>query len=561
MAFTLADATLEKFGGDSLPETARNLDRLPGGAPVIVYLVGMPGSGKSTVGAELGGRLGVPFVDLDAEIARRDGRSITQIFDEEGEPGFRAHRGSRARGRLDAGPRGDRLRGRRGARAREPDHVAQHGHVRVPRCADLGAGGAGRPSAERPLIRATGDLQRLLEEREPLYREFAAHVVDGSGDARRGCGRDRGGAALVRVTVPVAGALLRRDDRHRCGRRRRGASARSRAGGARVRRGRPRPWRRPGFRRWRRSLRRGGSHAVPLAVPSGEAAKTLQVYGTLLHQLASQEAHRDDVVVALGGGAVGDLAGFVAIDLHARRAVRAGAHDVDGAGRRGDRWQDRGQPARGQEPRGHVPPAGRGAVPTWPRWRRCPTGTSARGWPRWRSTRSRSTSSCSTLLEREPGPVARARAGGAGGAGGPMRRARRPRPSPRTSGTRAAGWSSTTATRSGHALERLDAFAGPLARGGDRDRHGVRRAAGRGAGLARPGSSARTSRLLASLGLETDGALPPVDDILAAFRMDKKYRGGVRFVLLEDVGRPVGRRGGPRATRCVTVLTEMGAAG
>ena len=51
---------------------------------------------------------------------------------------------------------------------------------------------------------------------------------------------------------------------------------------------------------------------MPLAVPSGEAAKTLQVYGTLLHQLASQEAHRDDVVVALGGGTVGDLAGFVA---------------------------------------------------------------------------------------------------------------------------------------------------------------------------------------------------------------------------------------------------------
>ena len=53
-------------------------------------------------------------------------------------------------------------------------------------------------------------------------------------------------------------------------------------------------------------------HVVPLTVPSGEAAKTMDVYATLLHQLASQEAHRDDVVVALGGGTVGDLAGFVA---------------------------------------------------------------------------------------------------------------------------------------------------------------------------------------------------------------------------------------------------------
>ena len=60
------------------------------------------------------------------------------------------------------------------------------------------------------------------------------------------------------------------------------------------------------------SLESRGVHVVPLTVPSGEAAKTMQVYGTLLHQLASQEAHRDDVVVALGGGTVGDLAGFVA---------------------------------------------------------------------------------------------------------------------------------------------------------------------------------------------------------------------------------------------------------
>jgi shikimate kinase len=57
---------------------------------VIVYLVGMPGSGKSTVGAELAGRLGVPFVDLDVEIARRAGRSITEIFEADGEAGFRA---------------------------------------------------------------------------------------------------------------------------------------------------------------------------------------------------------------------------------------------------------------------------------------------------------------------------------------------------------------------------------------------------------------------------------------------------------------------------------------
>ncbi|MEX2102008.1 MAG: shikimate kinase, partial [Actinomycetota bacterium] len=38
-----------------------------------------------------------------------------------------------------------------------------------------------RPAAERPLIHEEGDLELLLAQREPAYREFAAHVVDGSG--------------------------------------------------------------------------------------------------------------------------------------------------------------------------------------------------------------------------------------------------------------------------------------------------------------------------------------------------------------------------------------------
>jgi len=59
------------------------------------------------------------------------------------------------------------------------------------------------------------------------------------------------------------------------------------------------------------------------------------------------------------------------------------------------------------------------------------------------------------------------------------------------------------------------------------------------------GLSGRHARLLASLGLEPDRGLPPAQEILAAMRMDKKYRGGVRFVLLEDVGRPFVQDGVP----------------
>jgi 3-dehydroquinate synthase len=90
----------------------------------------------------------------------------------------------------------------------------------------------------------------------------------------------------------------------------------------------------------------------------------------------------------------------------------------------------------------------------------------------------------------------------------------------------------------GHALERLEAFGGRS--------HGEAVAVGmvfaarlsEMLGRASDGLSARHVRLLASLGLETDGMLPDTDEILSAFRMDKKYRGSVRFVLLEDVGRP-----------------------
>jgi shikimate kinase len=149
---------------------------------VIVYLVGMPGSGKSIVGKELAGRLGVPFVDLDVEIATEDGRDITEIFEAEGEAGFRARE----------------ARALQAASTHDPAVIACGGGVVLEPANRITLRSSGtcvfldvpievlaervRPAADRPLIRAAGDLERLLQEREPLYREFAAHVVDGRGD-------------------------------------------------------------------------------------------------------------------------------------------------------------------------------------------------------------------------------------------------------------------------------------------------------------------------------------------------------------------------------------------
>jgi len=149
---------------------------------VIVYLVGMPGSGKSTVGRELAGRLGVPFVDLDAEIERREGRTIAEIFQAEGEAAFRA---------LEAK---ELVR----AATQDPSVLACGGGVVLEPANRITLRNTGtcvfldvpidvlrarvQPSEDRPLIRHAGDLEELLARREPLYREFAGHVVDGSGD-------------------------------------------------------------------------------------------------------------------------------------------------------------------------------------------------------------------------------------------------------------------------------------------------------------------------------------------------------------------------------------------
>jgi shikimate kinase len=54
-----------------------------------IYLIGMPGSGKSTLGRPLAAELGVPFVDQDKEIENREGKAVKDIFAQNGEDYFR----------------------------------------------------------------------------------------------------------------------------------------------------------------------------------------------------------------------------------------------------------------------------------------------------------------------------------------------------------------------------------------------------------------------------------------------------------------------------------------
>jgi shikimate kinase len=148
---------------------------------VIVYLVGMPGSGKTTVGRELAARLGVPFIDLDTEIERERGRSVTEIFRDEGESAFRA---IEAAALVDASRQDPAVVSCGGGVVLEPANRITLRNTGVCVFLDVPIEELRRrvqPSDDRPLIRTDEDLDRLLAEREPLYREFAAHVVDGRG--------------------------------------------------------------------------------------------------------------------------------------------------------------------------------------------------------------------------------------------------------------------------------------------------------------------------------------------------------------------------------------------
>jgi shikimate kinase/3-dehydroquinate synthase len=146
-----------------------------------IFLVGLMGSGKTTIGRQLAKRLGKRFVDSDHEIEARTGASIPLIFDIEGEASFRRREAdvirdlSSQRGIVLATGGGAVLDA--GTRAR----LAERGTVIYLRAHINSILQRVAHDKNRPLLR-TADPRRTLElltaQREPLYREVAHLVID-----------------------------------------------------------------------------------------------------------------------------------------------------------------------------------------------------------------------------------------------------------------------------------------------------------------------------------------------------------------------------------------------
>ena len=148
-----------------------------------IYLVGLMGSGKTTIGRSLAKRLELDFIDSDREIELRTGVSIPTVFEIEGEEGFRKREAqviadlSRLSRRVVATGGGVILRPENRANLRASGFVI---YLNVP---PLTLWERTRNDRNRPLLKVSDPLQRLQDlftQRDSLYREVANLVLDGS---------------------------------------------------------------------------------------------------------------------------------------------------------------------------------------------------------------------------------------------------------------------------------------------------------------------------------------------------------------------------------------------
>jgi shikimate kinase len=146
-----------------------------------IIFVGLPGSGKTTIGRQLARRLGQPFVDSDHEIEHRLGCSIREFFAREGEDSFR-NQEQQVIDELTQTQQGVIATGG-GAVLREANrrHMHDRGQVIYLRSTPEDVFRRVRHDTARPLLQVDDPLSRLrtlFEARDPLYREAAHFVIE-----------------------------------------------------------------------------------------------------------------------------------------------------------------------------------------------------------------------------------------------------------------------------------------------------------------------------------------------------------------------------------------------
>lgn len=189
MLVAQAREAAELFAGHAIPAgRVEDIVSEIGAQTLNLILVGMPGCGKSTLGQAVAAALQREFVDCDAEIVRRAGKSIPEIFAQDGEDAFRA---------LESGVLADVCRGHGlvistggGAvlRAENRDAMRQNGRVCLIRRAL-----ALLPRDGRPLSASEDAVARLWEARRAAYETAADFPVENDGTVEEAAEKIREG--------------------------------------------------------------------------------------------------------------------------------------------------------------------------------------------------------------------------------------------------------------------------------------------------------------------------------------------------------------------------------
>ena len=291
-----------------------------------IVLVGLPGSGKSVVGKRLANRHAATFIDLDERIERADGRPIPTIFAEDGEATFRKLERDAVQDLGPADPDAVILRviATGGGAVVDPRNrwALYRGRISVwlDGRPEVLAQRLRRSPHVRPLVTARdpiGALRELAARRERFYAATDIHIA-GVADvssvveaveahlAGRARGTDAGtrlltaSTAIGRIVIGDGVAAAAVD----------GALGRLEARRA-VIISEPGAWNAAGTR-IAAALETRGRHVETVLLPEGETAKRLSVIETAASELARHHISRGEPLVAIGGGALGDAAGFLA---------------------------------------------------------------------------------------------------------------------------------------------------------------------------------------------------------------------------------------------------------
>jgi shikimate kinase / 3-dehydroquinate synthase len=270
-------------------------------SPAIVF-IGFMGAGKSTALATARDA-GLETVEIDELMERELGKPIRQAFEEDGEEAFRA-REAEVVGSLLEGADGGAIALGGGSVLSERIRNALARHTVVWLEIDPDTAWRRIAGTDRPLATSAEDVERLLAERQPLYEQLADAVVP---VADKGAIERALPAIQTLAEMPEGTKLL---------------WASSASGDYPVMVGSgilATEWWPLSGRRFCITDSNAAVYAEQLQaleaiaeIEPGEHSKSLEGVGAVIRQLADWRMTREDHVVALGGGVVGDLAGFCA---------------------------------------------------------------------------------------------------------------------------------------------------------------------------------------------------------------------------------------------------------